>query len=112
MQALAEFLLTWLGPQARRVSNTNAVHRQRLSLCQIRRPATALALHPSGSTPTMVSIRTASMSDLLAMQQCNLSCLPENYQMKYYFYHMLSWPQLLHVAEDSKGRIVGRASPT
>jgi len=47
------------------------------------------------------------MSDLLAMQQCNLSCLPENYQMKYYFYHMLSWPQLLHVAEDSKGRIVG-----
>mmetsp|Transcript_23087 Transcript_23087/g.68104 ORF Transcript_23087/g.68104 Transcript_23087/m.68104 type:complete len:203 (-) Transcript_23087:168-776(-) len=55
----------------------------------------------------MVSIRTASMSDLLAMQQCNLSCLPENYQMKYYFYHMLSWPQLLHVAEDSKGRIVG-----
>ena len=65
-----------------------------------------------GSTPTMVSIRTASMSDLLAMQQCNLSCLPENYQMKYYFYHMLSWPQLLHVAEDSKGRIVGRASPT
>jgi len=52
------------------------------------------------------------MSDLLAMQQCNLSCLPENYQMKYYFYHMLSWPQLLHVAEDSKGRIVGRASPT
>ena len=27
--------------------------------------------------------------------------------MKYYFYHILSWPQLLHVAEDSKKRIVG-----
>eukprot|EP00316_Scyphosphaera_apsteinii_P013294 CAMPEP_0119309928 /NCGR_PEP_ID=MMETSP1333-20130426/17596_1 /TAXON_ID=418940 /ORGANISM="Scyphosphaera apsteinii, Strain RCC1455" /LENGTH=216 /DNA_ID=CAMNT_0007314013 /DNA_START=60 /DNA_END=710 /DNA_ORIENTATION=- len=47
------------------------------------------------------------MDDLFQMQHCNLSCLPENYQMKYYFYHILSWPQLLHVAEDSKKRIVG-----
>ncbi|KAK1557914.1 hypothetical protein Q3G72_034121 [Acer saccharum] len=30
----------------------------------------------------------------------------ENYQMKYYFYHTLSWPQLLYVAEDYNGRIV------
>lgn len=28
------------------------------------------------------------------MQHCNLLCLPENYQMKYYFYHGLSWPQV------------------
>ena len=34
-------------------------------------------------------------------------CLPENYQMKYYFYHMLSWPQLLYVCEDYDGKIVG-----
>eukprot|EP01103_Thecamoeba_quadrilineata_P004612 TRINITY_DN1434_c0_g1_i1.p1 TRINITY_DN1434_c0_g1~~TRINITY_DN1434_c0_g1_i1.p1 ORF type:complete len:206 (-),score=48.38 TRINITY_DN1434_c0_g1_i1:47-574(-) len=27
--------------------------------------------------------------------------------MKYYFYHILSWPQLSYVAEDHKGRIVG-----
>lgn len=27
--------------------------------------------------------------------------------MKYYFYHILSWPQLMFVAEDEKGRIVG-----
>jgi len=47
------------------------------------------------------------MEDLLAMQRCNLLCLPENYQMKYYFYHILSWPQLLHVAEDYNGKIVG-----
>lgn len=33
--------------------------------------------------------------------------LPENYQLKYYMYHILSWPQLLHVAEDYDGRIVG-----
>lgn len=27
--------------------------------------------------------------------------------MKYYFYHLLSWPQLLFVAEDFDGKIVG-----
>ncbi|XP_042515422.1 N-terminal acetyltransferase A complex catalytic subunit NAA10 [Macadamia integrifolia] len=54
----------------------------------------------------MVCIRQATIDDLLAMQACNLLCLPENYQMKYYFYHILSWPQLLYVAEDY-GRIVG-----
>ena len=78
------------------------------------------------------------MEDLLAMQRCNLLCLPENYQLKvdacctvqllvcghvcvcrqhqslkmclhvqYYFYHILSWPQLLYVAEDYNGKIVG-----
>lgn len=55
----------------------------------------------------MVTIRTAKPQDLMNMQHCNLLCLPENYQMKYYFYHGLSWPQLSFVAEDSKKRIVG-----
>lgn len=41
------------------------------------------------------------------MQACNLRCLPENYQLKYYFYHILSWPQLLYVAEDYNKKIVG-----
>ena len=41
------------------------------------------------------------------MQQTNLLCLPENYQMKYYIYHMICWPQLSQVAVDSKGQIVG-----
>lgn len=54
----------------------------------------------------MVQVRPARPADLLAMQACNLLCLPENYQMKYYFYHLLSWPQLLYVAEDD-GKIVG-----
>ncbi len=54
----------------------------------------------------MVQVRPARVSDLPAMQACNLLCLPENYQMKYYFYHILSWPQLLYVAEDG-GKIVG-----
>jgi len=55
----------------------------------------------------MVSVRVAKPEDLMNMQHCNLLCLPENYQMKYYFYHGLSWPQLSFVAEDSKGKIVG-----
>lgn len=49
----------------------------------------------------------ATVNDLLQMQTTNLWCLPENYQLKYYFYHLLSWPQLLWVAEDFDGAIVG-----
>jgi len=41
------------------------------------------------------------------MQNCNLWNLPENYQMKYYIYHEVTWPQLSFVAEDHQGRIVG-----
>jgi peptide alpha-N-acetyltransferase len=55
----------------------------------------------------MVHIRMANVNDLMSMQMTNLWCLPENYQMKYYFYHFLSWPQLLWVAEDHHGKIVG-----
>ena len=55
----------------------------------------------------MVSIRRATVDDLLKMQQTNLLCLPENYQFKFYIYHYLSWPCLLHVAEDHNGKIVG-----
>eukprot|EP01114_Cavostelium_apophysatum_P003155 TRINITY_DN1291_c0_g1_i1.p1 TRINITY_DN1291_c0_g1~~TRINITY_DN1291_c0_g1_i1.p1 ORF type:complete len:221 (-),score=60.20 TRINITY_DN1291_c0_g1_i1:29-691(-) len=54
-----------------------------------------------------ISIRRAQVEDLMAMQAANLTCLPENYQMKYYLYHILSWPQLSFVAEDHKGKIVG-----
>eukprot|EP01132_Coremiostelium_polycephalum_P003767 gene3767-4691_t len=55
----------------------------------------------------MVSIRQCQVGDLLAMQNANLTCLPENYQMKYYLYHFLTWPQLSFVAEDEKGHLVG-----
>ncbi|KCV71437.1 acetyltransferase [Fonticula alba] len=38
-----------------------------------------------------------------------MSCLPENYQMKYYMYHHLSWPSLSFVAVDETdgGKVVG-----
>uniref|UniRef100_A0A8C9AFY2 N-terminal amino-acid N(alpha)-acetyltransferase NatA n=1 Tax=Prolemur simus TaxID=1328070 RepID=A0A8C9AFY2_PROSS len=54
-----------------------------------------------------MNIRSARPDDLLNMQHCNLLCLPENYQMKYYLYHGLSWPQLSYLAEDEEGKVVG-----
>merc|ERR1711920_608379 len=56
-----------------------------------------------------VFIRQAVMSDNQQMQDCNLQCLPENYALRYYLYHFVTWPQLLFVAEDEadNGRIVG-----
>ncbi|CED85077.1 acyl-n-acyltransferase [Phaffia rhodozyma] len=42
------------------------------------------------------------------MQNANIFNLPENYTMKYYLYHALSWPQISYVAEDkATGKIVG-----
>merc|ERR1711935_1073967 len=58
-------------------------------------------------TNEMVCIRRATLEDLQQMQHANLCCLPENYQMKYYLYHVLSWPELLYVAEDYNMKIVG-----
>ncbi|EST06044.1 GNAT domain protein [Kalmanozyma brasiliensis GHG001] len=54
-----------------------------------------------------MNIREATIDDLLGMQNCNLHNLPENYTLRYYLYHALTWPQLSYVAEDEKGRIVG-----
>ncbi|KAG0140685.1 hypothetical protein CROQUDRAFT_718532 [Cronartium quercuum f. sp. fusiforme G11] len=54
-----------------------------------------------------MDIRQATVADLDGMQHCNVMNLPENYQMKYYMYHLLTWPQLSFVGEDHKGRIVG-----
>lgn len=54
-----------------------------------------------------MNVRNARPDDLMNIQYCNLLCLPENYQMKYYFYHGLSWPQLSYIAEDNNGKIVG-----
>ncbi|OAV97890.1 N-terminal acetyltransferase A complex catalytic subunit ard1 [Puccinia triticina 1-1 BBBD Race 1] len=54
-----------------------------------------------------MDIRQATVADLPGMQHCNLMNLPENYQMKYYMYHLLTWPQLSFVGVDQKGRVVG-----
>lgn len=45
-----------------------------------------------------ITIRQATINDIQAMQNANLHNLPENYQLKYYMYHILSWPQASFVA--------------
>lgn len=47
------------------------------------------------------------IDDMVAMQDANLHCLPENYRAKYYAYHFLTWPQLSWIAEDANGTVVG-----
>ncbi|KAJ7228494.1 acyl-CoA N-acyltransferase [Mycena pura] len=54
-----------------------------------------------------MNIRPMRIDDLPGMQACNLQNLPENYTMRYYLYHAMTWPSLSYVAEDHKGRIVG-----
>lgn len=45
-----------------------------------------------------ITVRRATIDDVQAMQNANLLNLPENYQLKYYMYHILSWPQASFVA--------------
>ncbi|RYO95216.1 hypothetical protein DL766_006177 [Monosporascus sp. MC13-8B] len=47
-----------------------------------------------------MDIRRLGPSDIPLIQHANLENLPENYFMKYYLYHALSWPQLSYVAVD------------
>ncbi|KAI3408122.1 N-alpha-acetyltransferase daf-31 [Globodera pallida] len=54
-----------------------------------------------------MNIRQITSFDMINVQDCNLLCLPENYQLKYYMYHTLSWPHISFVAEDTKGTIIG-----
>ena len=45
---------------------------------------------------------------MLEIQILNVNCLPENYTSKYHFYHFLTWPYLLYVAEDIEAeKVVG-----
>ncbi|KAG0564222.1 hypothetical protein M758_8G089000 [Ceratodon purpureus] len=55
----------------------------------------------------MFCVRRASFDDLLEIQNINAVCLPENYRLNFYINHILSWPQLLYVAEDCNRKIVG-----
>ncbi|KAA8915570.1 hypothetical protein TRICI_002309 [Trichomonascus ciferrii] len=58
-----------------------------------------------------MNIRQATVHDLEGMQNANLTNLPENYTLKYYLYHALSWPQASYVAttttSSGEERIVG-----
>ncbi|CAD6505208.1 BgTH12-00702 [Blumeria graminis f. sp. triticale] len=47
-----------------------------------------------------MDIRPMRASDIPYVQHANITNLPENYFIKYYLYHALSWPQLSYVAVD------------
>ncbi|KAK5660093.1 hypothetical protein OQA88_13562 [Cercophora sp. LCS_1] len=47
-----------------------------------------------------MDIRLLRPDDIPLIQHANLENLPENYFLKYYLYHALSWPQLSYVAVD------------
>jgi len=47
-----------------------------------------------------MDIRVLHPSDIPHVQHTNLTNLPENYFLKYYLYHALSWPTLSYVAVD------------
>ena len=49
----------------------------------------------------MPSIRRAKIEDLHEIQNCNLWCLPENYNFKYYLYHYLNFASQISVAEEN-----------
>ena len=48
-----------------------------------------------------MDIRVLTPSDIPHVQSTNITNLPENYFLKYYLYHALSWPQLSYVAIDA-----------
>jgi peptide alpha-N-acetyltransferase len=54
-----------------------------------------------------ISIRTATMDDMVSIMDTNLRCLPENYGIRYYLFTLLTWPELTKVAVDPTGRVVG-----
>lgn len=51
-----------------------------------------------------ITIRRATINDMISMQNANLHNLPENYMMKYYMYHILSWPEASFVAINTDCR--------
>lgn len=59
-------------------------------------------LFPS-SILTSLSSLFKQAEDLLAMQNCNLHNLPENYSLVFWLYHFTTWPALSYVAEDTSG---------
>ncbi|MCJ1255571.1 N-terminal acetyltransferase A complex catalytic subunit ard1 [Lignoscripta atroalba] len=48
-----------------------------------------------------MDIRVLTPTDIPHVQSTNITNLPENYFLKYYLYHALSWPQLSYVAVDT-----------
>ena len=59
-----------------------------------RQTAKMVDIVPLSSYPSYIDL-------LPSIQTCNITNLPENYFLKYYLYHALTWPQLSFVAVDT-----------
>jgi N-alpha-acetyltransferase 10/11 len=75
-----------------------------LMFALLRSSATALAttgekIFVSQQSQT-IQLRLATRTDVPAIQRCNLSCLPENYNSQFYCSHLRQWPELALVAEE------------
>jgi peptide alpha-N-acetyltransferase len=51
-----------------------------------------------------IVIRPAPLDDLLDLQDTNLHCLAENYDLGFWIYHMMLSPGATHVARSADGR--------
>jgi peptide alpha-N-acetyltransferase len=54
-----------------------------------------------------VSLRRVRIEDVIELQNANLQCLAENYQMWYWMYHYMLSPQASHVAVKKSGKVLG-----
>ncbi|KAH7887218.1 acyl-CoA N-acyltransferase [Phlebopus sp. FC_14] len=54
-----------------------------------------------------MNIRKAEMRDLIALQQCSICVLAENYPMVLWSLILREWSELAYLAEDDSGKIVG-----
>ncbi|KAL7718214.1 Acetyltransferase complex ard1 subunit [Entamoeba marina] len=55
----------------------------------------------------MFNIRRATPADLPALQNANLTNLPENYSLQLYYYHLMKWPNTTFLAETQDKKVVG-----
>ncbi|EFW99597.1 methionyl-tRNA synthetase [Grosmannia clavigera kw1407] len=80
------------------VEKATAISSQGNTLLQYRLDNSCLEKEPE-RTKTVIGYALSS-SDLPLIQHANLENLPENYLLKYYLYHAMTWPQLSYVAVD------------
>ena len=82
-----------------RISNPQPRHAQ---LDHLHPPNFIPRLSPTrlSHSTAIMDIRLMTAADIPHVQHANITNLPENYFMKYYMYHALSWPQLSFVAVD------------
>lgn len=60
----------------------------------------------TGRYAANMNLHHARPYDLMIVRHCHLLCLPKISQMKYNFYHGLSWPQLPYITKDEDIKIV------